>query len=430
VTDAMDDVQFMEIALAHAADGAAGGEVPVGAIVVKDGTVIATGRNKPVGDHDPTAHAEIVALRSAAKVLGNYRLDGCHLYVTLEPCAMCSGAILHARLSRLVFGAADPKTGAAGSVVNLFANAQLNHHTEVLGGVLAEQCANELQSFFRERRSEHGHARKSLHRLRDDSLRTPDARFQQLDGYPWSPRYVNDLPSLDGLRMHFIDEGPQNADLCWLCVHGNSSWSYAYRRMIPAFLEAGHRVIAPDLIGFGKSDKPKKASVHSLGFHRHVLRELLEELSAQRVVLVLQDWGILIGLAMAGMLPQRVVGVLVMDTSHETCEAAYQAPFVDNGYRAAIRAFSEMGAPGLVAQDSPECAQPRLTPQSPWHGPVLHAMSLQQTTSSSFYSRELARFLGNSLRVQKRISDGDDAELAGEAIAFFCQDRPVLPVVR
>ncbi|MBP6484512.1 MAG: tRNA adenosine(34) deaminase TadA, partial [Rhodoferax sp.] len=240
--DSMDDVQFMEIALAHAAEAGVAGEVPVGAIVVKDGTVIATGRNTPVGDRDPTAHAEIVALRAAAKALGNYRLDGCHLYVTLEPCAMCSGAILHARLSRLVFGATDPKTGAAGSVINLFANAQLNHQTEVLGGVLAEQCATVLQNFFRQRRSEQEHARKFLQRLREDALRTPDARFQQLDGYPWSPQYISVLPSLNGLRMHFIDEGPQNADVSWLCLHGNASWSYAYRRMIPAFLEAGHRV--------------------------------------------------------------------------------------------------------------------------------------------------------------------------------------------
>lgn len=428
--DSMDDVQFMEIALAHAAEAGIAGEVPVGAIVVKDGTVIATGRNAPVGDHDPTAHAEIVALRAAAKVLGNYRLDGCHLYVTLEPCAMCSGAILHARLSRLVFGATDPKTGAAGSVINLFVNAQLNHQTEVLGGVLAEQCATVLQNFFRQRRSKQEHARKSLNRLRDDSLRTPDARFQQLDGYPWSPRYISVLPSLNGLRMHFIDEGPQNADVSWLCLHGNASWSYAYRRMIPAFLEAGHRVIAPDLIGFGKSDKPKKEAIHSLEFHRQVLMELLEELSAQRVVLVLQDWGILIGLTMTGMLPQRVAGVMVMDSSIETRAAAYQAPFVDNGYRAAVRAFSELGAPGLVAQDSQERAQPLLSPQSPWNGPVLDATSPQNTTSSRFVSRELARFLGNSLPVQKRISRGGDAELAREAIAFFCQEHPVLPVAR
>jgi tRNA(adenine34) deaminase len=117
----MSDEIFMQQALAEARQAAAAGEVPVGAVVVRRGEVIASGRNAPVDGHDPTAHAEIVALRAAAQVLGNYRLDDCELFVTLEPCAMCSGAMLHARLKRVVFGAADPKTGAAGSVLNLFA---------------------------------------------------------------------------------------------------------------------------------------------------------------------------------------------------------------------------------------------------------------------------------------------------------------------
>ena len=129
------------------------GEVPVGAVVVKDGVVIARGYNQPIGKHDPTAHAEIVALRAAAEVLGNYRLPGCELYVTLEPCVMCSGAMLHARLARVVYAAQDPKTGAAGSVLNLFEQGQLNHHTDVLGGVLAEEAGTMLRGFFAERRS-------------------------------------------------------------------------------------------------------------------------------------------------------------------------------------------------------------------------------------------------------------------------------------
>jgi tRNA(adenine34) deaminase len=124
----------------------------VGAVVVKDGKVVATGFNQPIGTHDPTAHAEIMALRAAAAVLGNYRLPGCELYVTLEPCAMCSGAMMHARLARVVYGAADPKTGACGSIVNLFEQERLNHHTEVLGGVLAEECGQLLKDFFAERR--------------------------------------------------------------------------------------------------------------------------------------------------------------------------------------------------------------------------------------------------------------------------------------
>ncbi|MCU0939858.1 MAG: tRNA adenosine(34) deaminase TadA [Burkholderiaceae bacterium] len=128
------------------------GEVPVGAVIVKDGQVIATGFNQPIGNADPTAHAEIQAIRAAAELLGNYRLNHCELYVTLEPCAMCAGAIQHARFSRLIYGAADPKTGACGSVVDLFAQPRLNHHTRVQAGVLAADCGELLKRFFAERR--------------------------------------------------------------------------------------------------------------------------------------------------------------------------------------------------------------------------------------------------------------------------------------
>lgn len=142
----------MRQALSQAHNAWALGEVPVGALVVKDGQVIATGFNQPIGSQDPTAHAEIMALRAAATMLGNYRLPGCELFVTLEPCAMCVGAILHARIARVVFGAPDPKTGACGSVVNLFEQGKLNHHASVTGGVLADECGNLLREFFAERR--------------------------------------------------------------------------------------------------------------------------------------------------------------------------------------------------------------------------------------------------------------------------------------
>jgi tRNA(adenine34) deaminase len=143
----------MQLALAAARDAQAAGEVPVGAVVVKDGVVIATGYNHPVGTHDPSAHAEMRALRSAAQVLGNYRLPDCELYVTLEPCAMCAGAMLHARLKKVIFGAYDPKTGACGSVLNLFAEPKLNHQTAVEGGVLADECGAVLKAFFAARRA-------------------------------------------------------------------------------------------------------------------------------------------------------------------------------------------------------------------------------------------------------------------------------------
>ncbi len=149
----MRDLIYMRQALDQAHNAWALGEVPVGAVVVHENRVIATGFNQPIGTHDPTAHAEIMALRAAASILGNYRLPACELYVTLEPCAMCAGAMMHARLSRVVYGATDPKTGTCGSIVNLFGEEKLNHHTELVGGVLAEDCGQMLKEFFAERRA-------------------------------------------------------------------------------------------------------------------------------------------------------------------------------------------------------------------------------------------------------------------------------------
>ncbi|NDU85591.1 MAG: tRNA adenosine(34) deaminase TadA [Ferrovum sp.] len=148
----MTDDDFMTAALALAENAALTGEVPVGAVVVLDGQIIGRGQNAPIRQHDPSAHAEILALREAAQSLGNYRLPGCTLFVTLEPCCMCAGAIQHARLARVVYGARDPKTGACGSVVNLFAETRLNHHTVLEGGVLATPSSLLLRQFFQARR--------------------------------------------------------------------------------------------------------------------------------------------------------------------------------------------------------------------------------------------------------------------------------------
>ena len=144
----------MRIALDQAQNAWLAGEVPVGAVIMREGQVIATGYNRPITTHDPTAHAEIVALRHASQLLENYRLPDCDLYVTLEPCAMCAMALMHARFRRVVFAAHDPKTGVAGSVIDLFGNARLNHHTQILGGVLAEASSQLLKQFFAERRAQ------------------------------------------------------------------------------------------------------------------------------------------------------------------------------------------------------------------------------------------------------------------------------------
>ena len=149
----MDGEDFMREALALAARAAGAGEVPVGAVVVKDGRIIGRGYNRPITTSDPTAHAEIVALREAAAAEGNYRLPGCELYVTLEPCAMCVGALVHARLARVVYGAKDPKTGACGSITDLPSIAEWNHHGRFEGGLLAEECGAMLRDFFASRRA-------------------------------------------------------------------------------------------------------------------------------------------------------------------------------------------------------------------------------------------------------------------------------------
>lgn len=146
------DRQFMQQALEQAQLAALSGEVPVGAVIVRDGQVISKAFNKPITNHDPSAHAEMLALRLAAETEQNYRLPGTTLYVTLEPCTMCAGAMLHARVDRIVYGAPDPKTGAAGSVVDVFASKQINHQTTVNGGIMAEECGQLLKTFFKERR--------------------------------------------------------------------------------------------------------------------------------------------------------------------------------------------------------------------------------------------------------------------------------------
>ena len=349
------DAHWMRLALAQAHAAALAGEVPVGAVVVRDGQLIATGRNAPVQGHDPTAHAEIVALRAAAQQLGNYRLHDCTLYVTLEPCAMCSGAMLHARVARVVFGAADVKTGVAGSVLNLFAQPQLNHHTQVQGGVLAEECAALLGDFFRPRRRQQRADALARHPLRDDALRTPDARFADLADYPWAPHYLSDLPALAGLRLHYLDEGAPDAPITWLCLHGSADWSYVYRHWIAPLSAAGHRVIAPDLVGFGKSDKPKKEHWHTLAQHQQVLRELIERLDLQRVVLALHGDAGRFGAQLPVLMPERFVERpdLSLPVLVATEGAAAEAPFPDKGSRAALRAFAPVRSRKAVKYCSP-----------------------------------------------------------------------------
>lgn len=392
----MTDAEAMALALAQARRAADQGEVPVGAVVLHRGQVVGIGSNQPIATHDPTAHAEIVALRAAAVALGNYRLEDCELFVTLEPCAMCSGAMLHARLARVVFGANDPKTGAAGSVVDLFAQKALNHRTQVEGGVLAPECGALLRDFFQQQRR----LQARLHRpLREDALRTPTSRFETLPRQPWRSCSIDNLPGLAGLALHYLDAGESDRPdaLTLLCVHGRHGWSHQYHAALAVWVDAGHRVLAVDLVGFGKSDKPKREEAHSAAWHSQVLGELVQALGLHDIVLVLQGAGGLLALDLLRHDSARYRGLVALDSS--LCSAVMQrtdggcwpagwavsqaphavrllrddatqlvteaqlAPFPDAGHRAGPRAFARLAqgafaAPDWPAAQPPSAAQP------------------------------------------------------------------------
>jgi tRNA(adenine34) deaminase len=339
----MTDTRFMGLALAQARRALAQGEVPVGAVLVRAGQVISVGTNACIAHHDPTAHAEIVAMRAAGQALENYRLDDCELFVTLEPCAMCAGAMLHARLKRVVFGAEDPKTGAAGSVLNLFNNPQINHQTQVQGRVMAEECTALLQSFFKEKRESN---KAVAAPLREDALRTPQHRFAVLDMPPWTSHYLCDLPSLSGLRLHYWDESSADAACTSLCLHDFESWGFVFKDRLPALLTAGSRVVVPDLIGFGQSDKPKKESAHTLAWHVQILRELLEQLAPEKLVLHHTPSA----KALAQALFESLNGqydceqLLQLQLSNVLPKTWREAPFPDRGHQAGPRAMAAFKA--------------------------------------------------------------------------------------
>jgi tRNA(adenine34) deaminase len=342
--EAVEDAQWMRMAMKQAQTAGAAGEVPVGAVVVCQGQIIGIGQNAPIHTRDPSAHAEVLALRAAALHLGNYRLDDCELFVTLEPCAMCAGAILHARLKRVVFAAADPKTGAAGSVIDLFGNPRLNHHTQVQGGVLAHECSELLQGFFRQQRQQKS---ASASPVREDALRTPASRFDTLPALPGTAKYVMDLPALKGLRLHYVDAGSTDLDQVTLCLHGGLSWSQVWLQVMPERVALGERVLAIDLIGFGKSDKLKKASAYSMRWHALVVVDLIDRLNLKNVVLLeLADDtlpGLVKGESIGGVLMALAGGRITRRESVQVeplSPQALSAPYPDQGHCAALCAFT------------------------------------------------------------------------------------------
>lgn len=356
------DAYWMQLALQQAQAALAAGEVPVGAVVVCADQCVATGHNAPRSSCDPTAHAEIVALRAAAAQRGNYRLDDCVLYVTLEPCSMCAGAILQARLQRVVYAVSDPKTGAAGSVCNLFELRQLNHQTTLSSGALAADSAALLQAFFLQRRRAQRHSRLGR-ALRDNALRTPEACFSALPPAPLPSFFIHDLPSLNGLRLHYLDSGGAEAQSsgsltrAWLLLHGTADWSQVWHAAIAQQHWPG-RVVCPDLIGFGKSDKPKKVSAHRLAWHADILFELASRLQLVRPqVLAPRSQQCLVEQLLGR--PQTADWSLRWVDLPALAGDALRAPFPDAGHQAALRAFSGLtiGARPLSA-DCPSKSPP------------------------------------------------------------------------
>ncbi|MDO9611247.1 MAG: tRNA adenosine(34) deaminase TadA [Serpentinimonas sp.] len=356
---ASDDAYFMGLALEQARLGAAAGEVPVGAVLVQRGPeqgvsgarVLAAAHNRPIGLHDPSAHAEMLALRQAAQVLQNYRLDDCELYVTLEPCPMCAQAALHSRLRRVVYGAREPKSGAAGSVLDLFAYPALNHRTVVHGGVRAEECAALLEDFFAQRRL----AVKRAHTpLRPDALRTPAAAFEplwqafahwQVYSHTWQ-----DWPELEGLRLHALDLAakPQvtpESTTATLLLHGPEAWWPQWAGWLEQRHSTSQRWLVPDLIGFGQSDKPKQAAWHTLERHAVILLALCDAVGVQRLQLVYAPGQAQLAQALQQRAGPRLLGLAECSPPQSPLLTNdwSKLPCPDAGHRAAQRAWRERG---------------------------------------------------------------------------------------
>jgi pimeloyl-ACP methyl ester carboxylesterase len=248
-----------------------------------------------------------------------------------------------------------------------------------------------------------------------ETLRTPDERFANLPAYAWQPNYLSDLPSSPDIRVHYLDEGPRNAEVTWLCLHGQPTWSYLYRKMLPIFIAAGHRVIAPDLIGFGRSDKPIDDSIYTFNFHRQMLLELVERLDLKNVRLVVQDWGGLLGLTLPMASPDRYKALLVMNTALATGDiplgdgftawrayartqhdldiaalmqrstptlsaaeaAAYAAPFPDARFKAGVRRFPELVPDHIDADGAAISRVARTWWRDSWSGKSIMAIGMQ-----------------------------------------------------
>ena len=267
--------------------------------------------------------------------------------------------------------------------------------------------------------------------LLPQTLRTPDERFANLPGYPFAPHYVSDLDGYQGLQVHYLDEGPRDAAKVFLCLHGQPTWSYLYRRMLPVFTAAGHRVVAPDLLGFGKSDKPVEDSRYTFTFHRELLLNLVEHLELENVVLVVQDWGGLLGLTLPMDMPDRFSGLLIMDTAFATGDiplgeaflqwraynnnhpdlpvgrllasscpqlspaeaAAYDAPFPDKTYKSGVRRFPNLVPEHPDAEGAELSRRAREWLHTEWAGKTFMAIGMKDPFLGPSVMHTVAKFI-------------------------------------
>ena len=286
-------------------------------------------------------------------------------------------------------------------------------------------------------------------------VRTPDERFLNLPGFAFAPHYLEDLPGLERVRVHYLDEGPANAAVTWLCLHGQPTWSYLYRKMIPVFLKAGHRVVAPDFVGFGRSDKPTDESVYSFEFHRAMLLALIDRLDLENIRLVCQDWGGLLGLTLPMSRPDRFCALLVMNTALGTGDvplsegflawrdyvrkrpdfdvadlmsrstpglspaeaAAYAAPFPVASYKAGVRRFPELVPHHPDAPGAALSRQARTWWKEEWQGKSLMAIGMTDPVLGPPVMRHLHRIIRNCPAPIEVPEAGHFVQEWGEAIA-------------
>lgn len=286
-------------------------------------------------------------------------------------------------------------------------------------------------------------------------LRTPDDCFLNLPGFSFAPNYLEDLPGFEGIRVHYLDEGPANADIIWLCLHGQPTWSYLYRKMIPVFVKAGHRVVAPDFIGFGRSDKPAEDSVYTFDFHREMLLSLIDRLDLGNIRLVCQDWGGLLGLTLPMSRPDRFSALLVMNTTLGTGDiplgegfiawrdyvrnqpdfdiaalmlrslpglsteeaAAYAAPFPDAGYKAGARRFPDLVPDHPDAPGAALSRKARTWWKNEWNGKSLMAIGMKDPVLGPPAMRYLHGIIRNCPPPIEVPEAGHFVQESGQAIA-------------